>query len=137
MSTDSSFKKLRLDDKIFVPVENTDNGTVSGQTRFHFWQKGQTFFADYVGGDVSEGHIIGKLTGDVSGEMLYHCLTKDGRLKAGQASALFSELSDGRLAIDIEWQWLSGNKLDADDPKGKSRYEEVRDPFNHELGYQL
>ncbi len=130
-------KALRLDDKIFVPVENTDNGTVSGQTRFHFWQKGKVFFADYVGGDVSEGHIIGKLTGDFSGEMLYHCLTKDGRLKAGQASAVFSEMEDGRLAIDIEWEWLTENKLDADDPKGTSRYEEVLDPFNDELGYQV
>ena len=85
---------------------------------------------------MSEGHIIGKLTGDLVGDMLYHCLTTDGRLKAGQASAVFSEMPDGRLAIDIDWEWLTGNKLDADDPKGKSRYEEVLDPFNDELGYQ-
>lgn len=122
-------KPLRLDDKIFVPVLNTDNGTVSGQTKFHFWQKGKVFFADYVGGDVSEGHIIGQMTGDRTGTMLYHCLTTDGRLKAGQASAVFSEMEDGFLAIDLDWEWLTGNKREMDDLSGKARYEEIINPY--------
>lgn len=112
--------RLSLDGRVFVPVENTDNGTVSGLTRFHFWQEGDVFFADYSGGDVREGHIIGQFSDAMTGNMLYHCLTTDKALKAGQATATFSALDDTRLAMDIDWQWLTG-----DSTKGQSRYEEV------------
>lgn len=117
----------RLDNRVFIPVENTDNGTVSGQTRFHFWQKGKVIFADYVGGDVAEGHIIGQFTTEDMGELLYHCLTIDGCLKAGQATATFSQMSDGRLAMDIDWEWLTTNNPSGNANKGRSRYEEVID----------
>jgi len=112
--------KLSLDGRVFVPVENTDNGTVSGLTRFHFWQQGDVFFADYSGGDVREGHIIGQFADEMTGDMLYHCLTTDKMLKAGQAMAKFSALDETRLTMEIDWQWLNGDKSG-----GQSRYEEV------------
>ena len=92
----------------------------SGKTRFHFWQDGMVFYADYFGGDVREGHIIGQFTGDMTGEMLYHCLTTDKHLKAGKAEATFSEMEDNRIAFDLDWEWING-----DHSWGKSRYEEV------------
>lgn len=113
--------RLRLDDRIFVPVINSENGTVNGNTRFHFWQNSKGFFADYVGGDVAEGHIIGRMTGEMTGQMVYHCLTIDNTLKAGEAKASFITLDDERLAIDIDWQWLTGDKS-----SGRSRYEEIK-----------
>ena len=92
----------------------------SGKTRFHFWQDGMVFYADYFGGDVREGHIIGQFTGDMKGEMLYHCLTTDKHLKAGKAVAVFSVMEDNRLAFNLDWEWING-----DHSWGSSRYEEV------------
>lgn len=112
--------KLSLDNRVFVPVENTENGVVSGKTRFHFWQQGIVFYADYFGGDVREGHIIGQFNEDGAGDMLYHCLTTNRELKAGKAIAKFSKLPDGRLSMALEWQWISG-----DASTGQSRYEEI------------
>ena len=112
--------KLSLDNRVFVPVENTENGVVSGKTRFHFWQQGIVFYADYFGGDVREGHIIGQFNKDGAGEMLYHCLTTAHELKAGKAIAVFTEYSDGRLSMALDWQWISGGAS-----KGQSRYEEI------------
>ncbi len=113
-------KKLSLDNRVFVPVENTGNGVVSGKTRFHFWQQGVVFYADYFGGDVREGHIIGKFNAAGQGEMLYHCLTTEHELKAGKAIADFIETETGPLAMELDWQWISG-----DGSKGRSRYEEI------------
>jgi len=116
----SFLTKLSLDNRVFVPVENTENGVVSGHTRFHFWQEGMVFYADYFGGDVREGHIIGQFNERGQGDMLYHCLTTDKNLKAGKALATFTQNGDGRVSMSLAWQWISG-----DDSTGQSRYEEV------------
>ena len=115
-----SHEKLSLDNRVFVPVENSDNGVVSGKTRFHFWQDGMVFYADYFGGDVREGHIIGTFDKDGTGDLLYHCLTTDKQLKAGKAKAVFSKTQDNRLAFELDWEWITG-----DHSWGQSRYEEV------------
>ena len=117
--------KLSLDNRVFIPVHNSEDGVASGKTRFHFWQEGMVFYADYFGGDVREGHIIGQFTdeaqdGTPMGDMLYHCLTTDKTLKAGKARAVFSVMEDNRLAFELDWEWING-----DHSWGQSRYEEV------------
>lgn len=111
---------LNLDGRVFSPVENTENGTVDFSTRFEFWQNGDVFYADYSGGNVRDGHIIGQFTGATSGTMLYHCMTKNLTLKAGKADAVFTAHDTGRVSMDIKWQWLTG-----DNSSGTSRYEET------------
>ncbi len=112
--------RISLDNRVFVPVENSENGVVSGKTRFHFWQQGIVFYADYFGGDVREGHIIGQFNEKGKGEMLYHCLTTDHELKAGKAIAKFEENEAGRIFMSLDWEWIDG-----DNSKGQSRYEEL------------
>lgn len=118
-----------LDNRVFVPVENTEDGVVSGNTRFHFWQEGIVFFADYFGGDVREGHIIGQFDETGRGHMLYHCLTTDRNLKAGKAVAEFTKYDDGRMAMDLNWEWITqthqNNDIFKGQAKGQSRYEEL------------
>lgn len=124
-----------LDNRVFVPVENTENGVISGNTRFHFWQEGVVFFADYFGGDVREGHIIGQFDETGRGHMLYHCLTTERDLKAGKAVAVFTKLEDGRMAMDLDWEWISPSVTSDEENsdnvktefnlKGQSRYEEL------------
>ena len=126
----SASGKLSLDNRVFVPVENSENGVASGKTRFHFWQDGMVFYADYFGGDVREGHIIGKFAEDGTGDLLYHCLTTDRHLKAGKAKAVFSKTQDERLAFELDWEWISLDDKGGDHSWGQSRYEEVLD---HEI----
>ena len=118
-----------LDNRVFVPVENTEDGVVNGNTRFHFWQEGIVFFADYFGGDVREGHIIGQFDETGRGHMLYHCLTTDRNLKAGKAVAEFTKYDDGRMAMDLNWEWITqthqNNDIFKGQAKGQSRYEEL------------
>lgn len=112
--------KLSLDNRVFVAIANSEYGIVSSETRFHFWQQGDVFFADYSGGDVREGHIIGQFTGETEGAMLYHCMTKDHVLKAGKATAEFTQVESGRVTMDLNWRWLTGDKS-----SGTSHYEEI------------
>lgn len=111
--------QVDLNGRAFHPVENAAAGTVSGDTRFHFSQDGLTISATYHGGTISRGHILGQFTDTDHAELIYHCLTTDGSLKAGKAVARFSKMTDGRLQIDMDWQWLDGGG------QGSSRYEEI------------
>ena len=55
---------LNLDDKKFVAVENTANGEVSSQTEFHYHQQGKMIWAEYGGGEILKGFLIGKWIDD-------------------------------------------------------------------------
>ena len=109
-----------LDGRSFVPVHNTVGGAVSDDTRFEFSQTDEEITAVYMGGDIKTGHIVGRFTNPNTAELIYHCLTTSEELKAGQAQAHFSVNEAGRLCIDMQWQWLTG-----DQASGTSHYEEV------------
>ena len=113
---------INLDGRVFVPVENSPAGTATGETTFRFSQDGALITARYSGGPVINGHIIGHFLQADQADLLYHCVTADGDLKAGHAIATFSDLPDGRLRIDMGWRWLNG------EGEGTSRYEEVHEP---------
>ena len=36
-----------------------ENGEVDGQTVFHYHQKGNTIWAEYFGGEIKQGFLIG------------------------------------------------------------------------------
>lgn len=109
-----------LNGRVFVPVHNTVGGTVSDTTRFTFKQSGQKISADYRGGDVVEGHILGTFTDEDTAALIYHCRTSDDDLKSGEALAHFSVNEAGKICIDMQWQWLNG-----DQASGTSHYEEI------------
>ena len=111
-----------LNDRVFVPVHNTVSGTVSNATRFTFKQSGPDITADYNGGDVVDGHILGTFTKEDTASLIYQCRTLGGELKSGEALAHFSVNQAGRICIDMQWQWLNG-----DHSSGTSHYEEITD----------
>ncbi len=113
--------QLNLHKRIFVPVKNSDEGTVGPDTIFIFRQQGQQIFANYSGGSVKDGHLLGIFETPTTARLVYHCMTKSEVLKTGQANARFTQAQNGQLSIDMDWQWLSG-----DEGKGLSRYEELK-----------
>jgi hypothetical protein len=51
---------INYNNKTFVSKENTDNGEVSSQTIFKYYQEGSIVWADYSGGEIVKGHLIAK-----------------------------------------------------------------------------
>ena len=109
-----------LNGRVFVPVHNTIGGTVSDAIEFTFKQSGHDISADYSGGDVAAGHILGTFTKQDTAKLVYHCRTVAGELKSGEALAHFSVNEAGKICIDMQWQWLNG-----DQASGTSHYEEI------------
>ena len=67
---------LNLDNKKFVAVENTANGEVSSQTEFHYHQQGKMIWAEYGGGEILKGFLIGKWIDDTQIEFTYQHLNQ-------------------------------------------------------------
>jgi len=111
---------FNLHGRKFAPVENSEHGHVNSRTIFRFQQQGHLIVADYSGGGIRAGHIIGHFKAEDRAELRYHCVLDTNALKAGKAIATFSHMENGRMAIDMNWQWLEDLG-----EAGRSRYEEV------------
>lgn len=112
--------KYNLEGRIFQSISNTDNGEVSSDTLFHYHQEGVIISADYEGGAIVKGHLIGKMLETGRLDFRYHHINADGQLMAGMCLADPVLLPDGRLRLNEQWQWLSGDKS-----SGSSVVEEI------------
>ena len=111
---------MNLNNKKFVTAENK-SGLSSNETVFHYFQNGTTITGTYKGGAIVEGFLVGKQTQETKIELLYQCLTTQGELKAGESKGTISEIKDGKLKIEFDWNWLNG-----DLSGGKSTYLEIK-----------
>ena len=113
---------INYDNRAFRGRVNTDNGEVSRETRFHYRQEGARLWANYAGGSVVTGHLLGYVNEDDSLEFVYHHINVDGELMAGRCRSTPVVESDGRLVMEESWQWMTG-----DQSAGTSQVEEVKD----------
>lgn len=108
------------DNKVFRSVTNTSNGEVSGETQFHYHQRGQLVWAEYAGGAIVKGFLIATVQDDDSLEMRYQHVNTEGELMTGRCHSTPERLPDGRIRLLERWQWTSG-----DHSSGESVVEEV------------
>jgi len=102
---------MTLAGETFRAIANSSNGTVSTETTMTFVSEGEAgILGVYRGGAIRAGAVVARRTSDSTVEMLYHCVTATGELKAGQASARFAEDADRRLRMHLDWQWLTGDR---------------------------
>lgn len=51
---------INYNNKKFSPVSNTENGETTNETVFHYKQMGNVLQAEYAGGQITHGHLIGR-----------------------------------------------------------------------------
>jgi hypothetical protein len=102
----SSAKDAVLDGKTFVGMSNSPGGEVGSHTRFTYRQDGDTVWADYVGGDVVRGHLIGTRADDQL-DFRYVHLNTSGGTAGGHCRSRISVLADGRVRLYESWTWES------------------------------
>jgi hypothetical protein len=112
--------EFNLEGKIFHSVSNTGNGDVSTETLFHYHQDREIISADYYGGKIIKGHLIGKILDNGHLDFYYHHVNSHHQVMVGRCLSTPEVLEDGRLRFMEQWQWLSGDKS-----KGESIIEEI------------
>jgi hypothetical protein len=109
---------MNLKGKTFRAIANSSHGTINTETTMTFLSEDSSGIVGvYSGGTVKTGNVVARRTSESSIEMLYHCITTSGELKAGQASAIFVQDSEQCIVMKLDWQWLTGDKA-----KGQSEW---------------
>ena len=73
---------INFEGKKFRLIANSKNGEATSETIFEYSQEGDLVTADYYGGEIRYGKIIGLLDGN-NLQMYYQCLTKEDEFKLG------------------------------------------------------
>lgn len=111
-------EEVSLDGRTLVGVANSEDGEVSGDTRFEFEQEGTRIYAHYAGGDVVDGHLVGTFDGR-EWDIRYTQINANGETASGHSVGTVTLLDDGRVRVVDEWEWESRNG------SGESVLEEV------------
>lgn len=95
-----------LDGLVLVPVADQAPGQVGTRTRFTYHEKDGEIWADYAGGDVVRGHLVGTRKSDRL-DFRYVQLKRDGSTSSGHCVSRVVELADGRVRLEETWEWES------------------------------
>lgn len=106
---------IYYDNRFFVPKVNTENGEVDSQTLFCYHQKGNMVWADYSGGEIIKGNLIGTVSNDGNLDFYYQHINQNQKVRIGKCHSIPYVLCNGKIELHEEWQWLNG-----DESKGTS-----------------
>ncbi len=110
-----------LNNKIFKPLSNSKNGEVDSGVLFYYFQKDDTIWADYSGGEILKGHLLGKFLDDETISFVYHHINNKNQIKNGKCVSKITLDKNGLLRLSERWQWLCD-----DMSEGKSELIEVK-----------
>ena len=100
---------INYHNKEFRPLSNTANGETSGDTVFYYKQSGSILTAEYSGGKIKSGHLIGLVDGDGTIDMRYHQVNDRNELMTGLCRSVPEILPSGKIRLQERWQWTSGD----------------------------
>ena len=95
-----------LDGLVLAPVADQAPGQVGTRTRFTYHEQDGEIWAEYEGGDVVRGRLVGTRAGDRI-DIRYVQLKTDGTTSSGHCVSLVTELPDGRVRLEETWEWES------------------------------
>ncbi|WP_328428334.1 hypothetical protein [Streptomyces sp. NBC_00443] len=95
-----------LDGLVLAPVADQAPGQVGTRTRFAYHEKDGEIWAEYTGGDVVRGYLVGTRDGNRL-DFRYVQLKRDGTTSSGHCVSTVAELVDGRVRLEETWEWES------------------------------
>lgn len=100
---------IDYNNRVFKPVSNSENGETSSSTTFHYKQQDNIVTAEYTGGKIIKGHLIGLVDANGAIDMRYHQVNNVGILMTGICRSKPEIMPNGKIRLHEEWQWTSGD----------------------------
>lgn len=105
-----SSTRICYDGKCFVPRENTENGEVDGSTLFVYHQDKNVLWANYSGGEIIRGHLIGTVAENGELDFYYQHINEQKQVRIGVCHSVPQILDSGKIKLSENWKWLNGDK---------------------------
>jgi GNAT superfamily N-acetyltransferase len=90
---------INYDNKLFTSIENTENGEVGKETLFHYHQNKEIIWAEYYGGIIKKGFLLGLINPNGELEFNYEHMNKSNETKTGKCISTPKVLEDGRIEL--------------------------------------
>ena len=97
---------ISLNGRRFNVASTAASGVVGPETIFNFGQDGSFVSAEYAGGRIRRGYLVGVLE-DAKLTFRYCQIQLDGRLDGGVSECSVETLPDGRVRIIEAFEWAS------------------------------
>lgn len=111
---------INYNDKTFKPISNSENGETSEETVFNYKQEGNILSAEYSGGKIVKGQLIGLVDPNGKIDMRYHQVNEQGQILTGKCTSKPEIMTNGKIRLHETWQWTCG-----DEDSGESILEET------------
>ena len=111
---------INYNGRIFRTAANSPTGEVDARTTFRYRQQGNIVWAEYAGGKVTFGQLVGLVLPEGQLEIRYQHVNEGGELMTGLCISTPEILTDGRLRLHESWQWTCGER-----ESGESIVEEI------------
>ena len=111
---------INYDGKVFCIEANSANGDVTKETLFYYHQKGDVLWAEYSGGNIIKGNIVGVVSDKGIIDFNFQHINAKKEVKTGVCHSVPNMIENGKLELAESWQLLSGDKS-----KGESRTREI------------
>jgi hypothetical protein len=106
---DNREEPFSVDGRLFTAVENSESGEVSDQTVFRYHQRGNIIWAEYSGGSVVKGFLLGTMDENHCLHFSYQHINRAGEQKSGSCDSEPRE-ENGRLRFYEKWKWTMGEE---------------------------
>ena len=97
-----------LDNKTFRSVSNSGNGEVSEATTFRYQQTGSMITANYSGGTIREGNLLGQIDKEGILTFAYQHYNTNNEFRTGRCTSTPERLPNGKLRYHESWEWTGG-----------------------------
>lgn len=98
--------KINLDKVTMRVIKTAENGVVNRGTIFHFTQMEAAVWAEYAGGKIKKGFLVGQSDGEVL-EFAYCQLQTDVVLDSGASTCTLSRAENGKIQLIENFEWKS------------------------------
>ena len=120
---------ISLEGRVLSGVENSATGEVGQSTTFTYHQDGDVIWAEYAGGDVVRGYLVGTRQAEKLNFRYAH-LSTNKETSTGVCESVIEVLDDGRVRFHESWAWESrpetGNSI-VDELKHDTRLAKAAD----------
>lgn len=98
---------VNLDGKYFTSIENSESGEVDNSTIFFYHQKNDIIWAEYQGGSIIKGSLVGKIDSNKL-TFTYQHINTERQIKTGNCFSSLEILENRKYKIYESWQWSTG-----------------------------
>ena len=102
--------KINYDNKKFESISNTENGEVNEETIFHYHQNENYIWAEYSGGKIIKGFLVGYIADDGKLHFHYEHINNERIIRTGKCESEAKINNDGKIELTEKWEWTNGDK---------------------------